>query len=133
MLSKFITLFFIFINSYLVAGGGLTIAETNSAFTLIIPLFTVYLSVIFKDIMSNPYVDNEKKVKVKKRKKVKGSIKLFTYLLLPLYVASIIYIINRTTAGDFDISQMQWALGSVEGILGIYIGQIIFALFKKEE
>ena len=70
-------------------GGEIRLCETLATIALILPLFTVYLTAMVKDTLSNPYVD-----KRKKSKEIKGSIVFLTYVIFPLYTLAIIYFIN---------------------------------------
>ena len=109
--------------------GGYSLSETVATITLILPLFTVYLTAIVKDALANPYVD-----KRKKSKELKGSIVFLTYLIFPLYMLIIVYLINlKPQPGPFQFEHLQAAIAGIEAGFGIYIGQIVFALFKKED
>ncbi len=112
------------------ATDGLQKKDTFSLITLILPLFTVYLTVMIKDILSNPYVEKEDKPKIKK---VKGSIVLLTFIVFPLYFAAIIISINLAAQGSLQIEELQQIIGLVESAFGVYLAQIILTLFKKEE
>ena len=109
---------------------GLQKKEMYSLITLILPLFTVYLTVMIKDMLSNPY-RNEKKQE--KQKKVKGSISVLTFIIFPIYFVTIIISINQTARGNLQADELQQIIGIVESAFGIYLGQIILTLFKKED
>lgn len=111
---------------------GLTKDETYSAITLILPLFTVYLTVIIKDLLSNPYRRTEsKKEKTKPVKRVKTAIPIMTFLVFPAYFIAIIVSIIQTAKGNFTGEELQKSIGIIESAFGVYIGLIIFALFKE--
>ena len=57
-----------------------------------------------------------------------------TYLIFPLYTLAIIYFINlKPQPGPFSFENLQAAIAGMEAGFGIYIGQIVFTLFRKEE
>lgn len=126
MVSKIITVLLVLFHWQT---GGYSLAEALATITLILPLFTVYLTAMVKDTLTNPYVDTKRK-----SKEIKGSIVVLTYLIFPLYTLAIFYLINlKPQPGPFSFENLQAALAGIETGFGIYIGQIVFALFKKEE
>ena len=57
-----------------------------------------------------------------------------TYGILLLYGFALFYVIDlrgRGVLGQFDY--MTSLLALVELLLGVYVGQVVFSLFKKEE
>jgi len=112
--------------------GFLNKANVISIITLISPLFMVYITVMLKDLLSNPYRKGKKKGK-RKAKRVKNSISTLTFIVFPIYFFAIIISINLTAKGDLKVSELQGIIGILESVFGIYIGQIILTLFKKEE
>ncbi len=114
------------------ATQGLTKSETISAFTLILPLFTVYLTVMIKDIVDNPYKTKKKKTEVVR---VKSSISLITFIVFPVYFLAIVMSINQTAQGNefFSGDGLQQIIAIIESAFGVYVGLIVFSLFKKEE
>ena len=109
--------------------GGYSLSETVATIALILPLFTVYLTAMVKDTLSNPYKETKRR-----SKELKGSIVFLTYLIFPLYTLVIIYLIGlKPQPGPFNFEHLQAAIAGIETGFGIYIGQIVFALFKKEE
>lgn len=126
MVSKIITVILVLFHWQT---GGYSLAEALATIALILPLFTVYLTAMVKDTLTNPYVDTKRK-----SKEIKGSIVVLTYLIFPLYTLAIFYLINlKPQPGPFSFENLQAALAGIETGFGIYIGQIVFALFKKED
>ena len=109
---------------------GLEKNEMISALTLILPLFTVYLTVIVKDIISNPY---KEKASNDNNKRMKSSISIMTFIVFPIYFFAIVVSVNQTAQGNLSGNELQQIIGLIEGAFGIYVGQIVFALFQKEE
>ncbi len=112
------------------ATQGLEKNETYSIISLILPLFMVYLTIIIKDLVSNPYkvADAKEKPVV-----VKGSITAITFIIFPIYFIALAYCINQTAKGEMQTDDLQKVLGLIESAFGVYIGQIIFTLFKQKE
>ena len=110
--------------------GGYSMSEMIATIALIVPLFTVYLTVIIKDTVKNPY---QAETSDPKPRKIKSSIVTLTYLIFPLYLLVILYLISlKPRPGAFTFENLQTAVAAIESIFGIYIGQIVFTLFKKE-
>jgi len=112
------------------ATQGLEKNETYSIITLILPLFMVYLTLIVKDLLSNPYKSTETN---EKPKIVKGPITAITFIIYPIYFIALAYCINQTAKGELQGDDLQKILGFIESAFGVYIGQIIFTLFKQKE
>ena len=112
------------------ATQGLEKNETYSMISLILPLFMVYLTIIIKDLVSNPYKTNDSK---EKPVVVKGSITAITFIIFPIYFIALAYCINQTAKGEMQSDDLQKVLGLIESAFGVYIGQIIFTLFKKKD
>ena len=109
--------------------GGLEKSEAVGAVVLILPLFTVYLTVIVKDMLSNPYKSMNKKEQ--KPLRVKGFLPVLTFIIFPVYFIAIIWAVAQTARGNFDSVGLQQTVGIIESVFGVYIGQIVFTLFKK--
>ncbi len=103
--------------------------EMFSILTLILPLFTVYTSVMFDEIVKNRYVNTEQPAD----RKLQATFRNIVYFALPVYVFAILGIILLTAINTFSFAEMQAALTALEGGFGIYIGRIIFSLFKQEK
>ncbi len=109
--------------------GAFEKEEMFSLLTIVLPLFTVYTSVMFDEIVKKRYVDAEKTAD----RKLQSTFKNLVYVALPIYVLAILGIILLGAKIEFLFKEIQTALVILESGLGIYIGRIIFALFKKEE
>ncbi|MFK7947907.1 MAG: hypothetical protein AB8G11_09970 [Saprospiraceae bacterium] len=110
--------------------GGYSTSEMLATITLIIPLFTVYITVIIKDTMENPYRNDAVETP---EKKVKKSLVNLTYIIFPIYIVMILYIISlKPQPGSFTFANLQTSIAIIESGLGVYIGQIIFTLFDKD-
>ncbi len=112
---------------------GLEKNEMYSIGTLIIPLLTAYLTVIFKDMFSNPYKKNKSDKKKTEVKRVKNFIPIMTFIVFPVYFLALVFVINQTAKGLLQADDLQRYVGIIESAFGVYIGQIVFTLFKKDE
>ena len=110
---------------------GFSQSEAVATFALVLPLFTVYLTAMIKDAITNPY--KESSDNSEQNRTVKSSFITLTYISFPLYLIVILYVITLKPRGIFVFSDLQTAIAGVESIFGVYIGQIVFSLFKKEE
>ncbi len=115
------------------ATDGLEKNEMYSIVTLIIPLLTAYLTAIIKDVLANPYKKNKSDKEKIEVKRVKNSISIMTFIVFPVYFLALVIIINQTAKGLLQADDLQKYVGIIESVFGIYVGQIIFTLFKKEE
>lgn len=107
--------------------GGFDKTQTAAAITLIIPLFSVYATV-----MANEYIKNRYQTKREKGIKLTSTFTTLTYIVFPVYVLSIIGLVQMKATGTFSFSEFQTFLTTIETGLGVYVGQIVFGLFKKE-
>jgi len=130
LLAKFLTLGVVLFHHF--TNGFEGKSEALSIIVLILPLFTVYLTVMLKDIFSNPYKTKEKK-EIEKTKIVKASISILTFIVFPIYFIAIFISINLRASGELSFIELQQIIALIETIFGVYVGQIIFTLFKKEE
>lgn len=126
LFAKLITILFILAEWQLYV---FTKAEMFGTLTLVLPLFTVYTTLMFKEFVQNRYVDEEKQAD----KKLTSTFRTAAFVVLPIYVIMIIGVIYGKAAHVFKFEEMQTVLGLVESGFGVYVGQIIFALFKKDE
>jgi len=109
---------------------GFSSDQMTGTLTLVLPLFTVYTSLMFKQTVQNRYVSEEKIVS----KKLTSTFRTTTFFVLFIYVLLINVIIYAGGLGNLlSFQKMQTVIGLVEAGFGVYVGQIILALFKKEE
>lgn len=108
--------------------------EVVTAFTLIVPLFTAYLTAMLKDTLANPYKDKKTDKKVEIRR-VKTSIVMTTFIVFPVYFLAIFGILTFTAMGipEFSGDGLKQAIAILEGSFGVYIGLIVFSLFKAKQ
>ncbi len=104
--------------------------EMFGTFTLVLPLFMVYLTLMFKQFVQNRYVDTEKN---QASKELTSTFRTTVFFVLPIYVLLIIAGIHGKATHTFKYEEMQTFLGLVESGFGVYVAQIVFALFKTDE
>lgn len=105
---------------------GYTGEQTFALISLIIPLFAVYLTAMVKDISEHRYVETEK-VKDLEVKKSFVRLSNFLFFIYPLSIVMIIFL--GAEYASFKLTQSGIAI--IESGLGVYIGQIVFSMFKK--
>jgi len=128
LISKIAVIFFILFHW---RTGGYSLSEMIATITLIVPLFTVYLTVIIKDTVKNPYKEQEHE---NENRKVKSSITILTHITFPLYLIVILYLISlKPRPGAFTFENLQTSIAAIESGFGIYLGQIVFTLFQKNK
>ena len=111
--------------------GGLSSGQALAAITLLLPTFSVYTAVMFNDFLKNRYVSDKEKV----FPYIKNVLRWVTYALFPIYLIALMTIIGNQAQGEFgqEMDKMASWLGIIETGLGVYIGKIVFTLFKREE
>jgi len=124
LISKIIVVLFI---TFHWATGGFSKTEAFAAIMTILPLFTVYTTVMVKDYTKNRY--HEQSVE---DKKMTSTFSAFTYFIFPAYLLIILYVITLKPKGEMAFTDLQTTTAIIETAFGVYIGQIVFALFKKE-
>ena len=71
--------------------------------------------------------------------RVSSTLSLITWIVFPVYVLALHYIIGEKAAGvladdpKINFQSMIGWLALAESVFGIYLGQIIHALFKRED
>ena len=107
--------------------GGYSLSEMLATLALILPLFTVYMAIIFKDNIRNPYKADETE-----SPEVSSNLVRWTNFAFPIYLIVILYLINlKPQPGAFNFEHLQTSVGLLESGFGIYIAQIVTTLFKK--
>jgi Effector-associated domain 11 len=109
--------------------GPFTHEQFISVVGIIVPVFATYLTLVIKDAAQNRHIDAPLDTRI-----IKRSFQYTTYWLIGIYVVVLLSVINLRGQGVLkEFGQMTTLLSMVESGLGVYIGQIVFALFKKEE
>ena len=110
--------------------GGWTNDDFITVLTIILPVFTTYLSLILKEIISKRHTDSPTDARL-----VKRSFRVTAYFIFGTYLVVILQVLSMRVQGIInaeDMGQLSRILALTESVLGVYVGQIIYALFKKE-
>lgn len=113
-------------------GGLLANEEATMAGSIILPLFVAYLSVVLEDFFSNPYRKSKEKNTSANSPKVKNSIVIATFLVIPFYVLGFWLIIKLSAQGSIATENLPKLLAGIESVLGVYVGIIVKSLFKSK-
>jgi hypothetical protein len=102
--------------------------QAAATITLVLPLFSVYTSLMFKEYVASQHTDTEK---APAPRRIKSS-RVVTYLFLTvLYCLAIVLIIYVQPGGAYPFESMQAIVAAIETMFGAYIGTIVFSLFKE--
>ncbi len=125
VLAKLLTVFVIFLGWQI---RGYTMMQMVGTLTMVLPLFTVYLSIMLKEIARNKYVNTEKE-----EKELNSTFVRSVKFVLPIYTIAIIGVIYGRVATLFEYKDMQVIIGAIESGFGGYVGVLVFSLFKEPE
>ena len=106
--------------------GGFTKGEAFATLGFLLPIFAAYLSV-----MLNEYVKHRHDTIKSDQRVVSKTLVWITFILIPLYIWAFYSGIGWRARGVFKFEEMNTWLTLVESGLGIYVGTIVFELFKK--
>lgn len=119
--------------------GGLTFEGFLGTMGIVFPVFASYLSMGYQDMLSHRHekVDTDKL-------RVSRGVHLSAYVFFGLYYAAIFLVLYLNTVGAIPNAVVEGQegipsyknlfamLALVESFIGVYIGKLIFSLFKKE-
>jgi len=106
-------------------------SEVIASIAIIMPLFSVYLTVIIRDIIRNGIQNTKQETTVQNQTKVSKSLRILTNVLFPIYLILIILVIEFKTSLAINFETFQALVGSIETGFGVYIAQVIFTVFGK--
>ncbi len=106
--------------------GGFTAEQFQATATLLAPAFAAYISVMLADYLRAHQEGPQP------RRFVSGPLVTFSLWLFPIYALLILLFIIQKVKGVMSFAQMNFLLALVESVLGGYVGQIVFAFFKKD-
>lgn len=113
--------------------GGFTSEEAKATILVLLPAFTAYTTVMLGDFIRNRH---KPVLPPAFALRVSPTLRLITWIVFPIYVLALHWVIGEKAAGmladdpkiNFE-SMIAW-LAIAESAFGIYLGQIIHALFK---
>lgn len=123
--SKVLVLGFLFI---LWDAGGFTDDQFIGTATLLVPLFTAYTVLMVRDAAKHRFVGIDP---AEAEMLVTHRFKWTAYFALIGYTLAIWMVLYLKPPGILDYKQMSGMLTLVETGIGVYVGEIVFALFKK--
>ena len=108
--------------------GGLPKAEMASVIMLLVPVFTAYTTVMVNDIVKARHETGSPET----ARRVNSTFTTLTYVVFPLYVFILAAVIQQRVSGNIEnLEGLSTTLSFVESAFGVYVGQIVFSLFKK--
>lgn len=107
--------------------GGLSRGEALSTIGFLIPIFAAYIAAIINENVQNRYNRNGPSLPVR------SSLIWITFLLIPIYIFVFWTVISARAKGTItEPEEMTTWLTVIESGLGVYVGTIVFTLFKKK-
>ena len=111
--------------------GGFDMARLLTVVGLLAPLFVTYITIMLGD-----YLRQQRDELPPRRRYVSGPLVTFAYVLFPLYTLSMLYAIRACAGGSevdlYQVEDLTKLFALIETLLGVYVGQIVGAFFKKE-
>ena len=119
--------------------GGLTFEGFLGTMGIVFPVFAAYLSMAYQDMLLNRHEQ-----KSSDRLRVNRSVQFSAFFFFALYYLAIFTVLYLNTVGAIPDSGKQAEGGApsyknlfamlalVESFIGVYIGKLVFSLFKKE-
>ncbi|MEO6038217.1 MAG: hypothetical protein ABIQ93_07390 [Saprospiraceae bacterium] len=115
--------------------GGFSSGEAMATISLLLPAFTAYTTVMLGNFIKNR---NKPNLPAAFAPRVSSTLPLITWIVFPIYVLALHWIIGAKAAGTLadnpqaNYESMTGWLAVVESAFGIYVGQIIHAVFGRE-
>lgn len=118
------------------SSGGFSSGEAMATISLLLPAFTAYTTVMVTNFIKNR---NKPNLPAAFAPRVSSTLNLITWVVFPIYILTLHWIIGEKASGmladnpkaNYE-SMTNW-LAIVESAFGIYVGQIIHAVFKNRE
>jgi hypothetical protein len=105
--------------------GGFNVDQFLSTVTLLAPALAAYVAVILPTL--SPVREGAAPPRY-----LSGPLITFSYWLFPVYALLLIVFVEMKVKGFLSFPQMNGLLAVVEIVLGGYVGQIVFSVFRKE-
>lgn len=119
--------------------GGLTFEGFLGTMGIVFPVFATYLSMAYQDMLLHRH-----DYKASDKLRASRAVQLSAFFFFALYYLAIFIVLYLNTVGDIPDPGKQGdsgvpsyknlfaMLALVESFIGVYIGKLIFSLFKKE-
>ncbi len=129
-------LFILFVAKALVVGrlfteweaGGYSTEQFIATLSLLVPVFATYTGIMFKEVVRSRHLGRRAADTVR----VRRSFQWTAYAVCLAYFLAIWTLIGMKPQGTLAYGQMTGLLATVESGLGVYVGHIVFALFRRE-
>lgn len=115
------------------ATGGYSLGEFSATFAIVLPLFTIYTTLIFKEFSEDPFEKEIEEGVAENAKKVKRILVSSAHIIIPLYGILIASFIALKPTGTLSFTALQTAIAGTESFLGVYIGRLVHVLFKSKK
>ncbi len=118
------------------SAGGFSSEEAKATILLLLPAFTAYITLMLNDFIKNR---NKPTLPAAFAPRVSRTLSMVTWIVFPIYVVVLHCIIGEKAHGALaDTSKVNFEnmaswLAIAESAFGIYVGQIIHAIFKHSD
>lgn len=116
--------------------GGFTSGEAMATISLLLPAFTAYTTVMLGDFIKNRH---KPAIPAAFAPRVSRTLSMITWMVFPIYVLILHWIVGKKAAGTLadnaqaNYESMTGWLAVAESAFGVYVGQIVHAVFKGRE
>ncbi len=107
--------------------GGFNNDQFQSTAALLAPALAAYISVMLGDYLK------KQKSEPQPPRYISGPLVTFSIWLFPIYAFMLLLFIELKAKSSISFIQMNFWLAMVESVLGGYIGQIVFAFFRRQD
>ncbi len=107
--------------------GGFTTDQFISTLSLLVPVFATYTGLMIKDLFNQQKNNGNGRTD----RYLPRSLQWTGYIVCALYLLVICFIIGLPPQGKLSYQQMTGMLALAESALGMYVGTIVFSLFKR--
>ena len=105
--------------------GGFNNDQFQATVALLAPTLAAYISVILADYLRQHHAD------ISSPRYLSGPLVTFSWVLFPVYALLLLLFLELKAKTVISFIQMNFWLALTESVLGGYIGQLVFAFFKK--
>lgn len=113
--------------------GGFTTDQFTGTLGLLIPVFTTYTGVMIREVIEQSKSQVTPPVDPASRPTRPRSFQGLAFGVIIGYGIALILIISLRPRGVISYAQMNTFLTLLEASFGIYVGRIVFSLFKKPD
>ena len=107
--------------------GGYSKDQFLGLMGVMIPVFTTYTGVMFKEFVDRRHGHEDKGLRVSR------TFQLVSYGVLLFYGIICMFILGLKPKGTWEYGQISTWLTLLEAGLGVYVGRLIFTLFGNKE